>query len=90
MRCEWNEDKAKNNLVKHGVSFDEDTTIFGDPIAKTYDDPDHGLTGQRFLTIGISILQRSLVVSHTDRSGALRIISARLKTRREKRIYEDG
>jgi uncharacterized DUF497 family protein len=90
MRFEWNVGKAENNLVKHGVSFDEATTVFGDPIAKTYDDPDHGMTEQRFLTFGMSILQRFLVVSHTDRSGALRIISARPMTRRERQIYEDG
>jgi hypothetical protein len=90
MRFEWNEGKAENNLAKHGVSFDEATTVFGDPMAQTYDDPDHGIAEQRFLTYGVSILQRFLVVAHTDKSGALRIISARPMTRRERRIYEDG
>ncbi len=90
MRFEWSRDKSKNNVAKHGVSFDEATTVFGDPLAKTYGDPDHGKTEQRFLTFGVSILQRFMVVSHTDRSGALRIISARPMTRRERRNYEDG
>jgi len=90
MTFEWSEVKAESNIAKHGVSFDEATTVFGDPVAKTYDDPDHGMIEQRFLTFGVSILQRFLVVSHTDRGGALRIISARPMTRRERRIYEDG
>ena len=81
---------AENNLAKHGVSFDEATTVFGDPIAQTYDDPDHGIAEQRFLTFGMTILQRFLVVAHTDRSGALRIKSARPMTRHERCIYEDG
>lgn len=56
MRFEWNKGKAKNNLAKHGVSFDEATTVFGDPIAETYDDPDRGMAEQRFPTFGMSIL----------------------------------
>ncbi len=70
MTFEWSEVKAESNFAKHGVSFDEATTVFGDPIAKTYDDPDHGMIEQRFLTFGVSILQGFLVVSHTDRGGA--------------------
>jgi hypothetical protein len=50
MRFEWNEGKRENNLAKHGVSFDETTTVFGDPMAQTYDDPDHSMAEQRFLT----------------------------------------
>ena len=90
MDCEWNSEKAALNLRKHGVSFNEAATVFGDPLALTFNDPDHSADESRFLTFGVSSLNRLLTVSHTERGSASRIISARQTTRRERRIYEDG
>ncbi len=90
MTFQWNPDKANSNAKKHGVSFEEATTIFGDPLAVTILDPDHSVGEFRFLTTGQSRLQRFLVVAHTEREGEVRLISARLATRQEKRRYESG
>lgn len=90
MQFQWDLSKADSNLQKHGVSFEEAVTIFGDPLAATIDDPDHSVGEFRWLTIGVSRLQRLLVVSHTEREGQIRLISARLATRRERRNYESG
>ncbi|MGV0024795.1 BrnT family toxin [Phormidesmis priestleyi] len=90
MRFQWNSDKASSNVEKHGVSFEEAVTVFGDPLAVTILDPDHSVGEFRFLTTGQSRIQRLLVVSHTDREGEVRLISARLATRQEKRRYESG
>jgi len=88
MKFEWDESKARNNLRKHGVSFDEATTVFGDPLAMTYSDPYHSDEENRFLTFGDSSQGRLIVVSHTDRNGKIRPISARKMTRAERRDYE--
>jgi uncharacterized protein len=90
MEFEWDPDKATRNLAKHGVSFNEAATVFGDPLAITYSDPDHSEDEERFLTFGHTNENRLLVVSHTDREERTRIISARLATRRERKIYEEG
>lgn len=90
MDFEWNTEKAASNLRKHGISFEEAATVYGDPLALTFNDPDHSVAESRFLTFGVSSLNRILVVSHTERGGTLRIISARQTTRRERCIYEDG
>lgn len=90
MTFQWNLDKASSNIKKHGVSFEEAVTVFGDPLAITISDPDHSVGEFRFLTTGRSRLQRLLVVSHTEREGEVRLISARLATRQEKRNYESG
>jgi hypothetical protein len=90
MQFQWNPDKARSNLQKHGVSFEEAVTIFGDPLALTIDDPEHSLSEIRFLTIGFSRLQRLLVVSHTDIENQVRLISARLATSKERKNYESG
>lgn len=90
MKFEWNEQKAKANQRKHKVSFHEASTVFGDPLAITFDDPDHSIGEQRYLTFGLSRLNRLLVVAHTERADRIRIISARVTTRQEKRIYEEG
>jgi hypothetical protein len=89
MDFEWDPDKAASNLTKHGVAFAEAATVFGDPLAITYYDPDHSDEEERFLTFGESSEGRLLVVSHTDREDRIRIISARMATGRERKIYEE-
>lgn len=88
MEFEWDPEKARRNLSKHGVSFHEAATVFGDPLALTYSDPDHSGDEDRFLTFGHSAEGQLLVVSHTDREDRTRIISARRATRKERRLYE--
>jgi len=90
MEFEWDEHKATTNLQKHGVSFHEAGTVFGDTMAITYHDPDHSGIEQRFLTFGLSQSARLLAVAHTDRGRKIRIISARLVTKHERKIYEEG
>ena len=88
MQFEWDPTKAARNLTKHGVSFDEASSVFGDPLAITIGDPDHSIDEGRFLTTGLSGEQRLLVVSHVYRGGSIRIITAREATRQERRQYE--
>ena len=88
MKFEWDDSKAADNLRKHRVSFDEATTVFGDPLAVTYSDPEHSIEEYRFLTFGRSSRGRLIVVSHTDRGDKIRPISAREMTRKEKQDYE--
>lgn len=90
MQFEWDPEKAHNNVAKHGVSFEEATTVFGDPLAVTIDDPDHSHGEQRFLTTGLSRRQRLIIAAHTDREGRVRIITAREATARERSQYESG
>ena len=89
MEFEWDADKAAANIAKHGVSFHEAATVFGDPLALTYFDPDHSVDEDRYLTFGLSSEGVLLVVSHTDRGEKTRIISARRATRKEKKSYEE-
>lgn len=88
MQFEWDAQKAGQNLVKHGVSFDEASTVFGDPLAGTIFDPRHSSDELRFVTIGLSTSQRLIVVAHAERDDRIRIISARRVTRRERGKYE--
>ncbi|MFM7885155.1 MAG: BrnT family toxin [Pseudanabaena sp.] len=88
MKFQWDLVKASSNSKKHGVSFEEAVTVFGDPLAATIADPNHSIGEFRFLTIGQSRFQRLLVVSHTERNREIRLISARLATRQERRSYE--
>lgn len=90
MLFEWDPKKAAVNLDKHGVSFEEAATVFDDPLADTYDDPDHSEDEERFLTFGQSRGGRALVISHCDRADRIRLIQARPMTRREKKQYEEG
>jgi len=87
---EWDSAKAKSNLAKHGVDFREAATVFGDGLSLTVPDPDHSAGEQRYVTMGMSHLQRILVIAHTEDHDRLRIISARRATRGEKRAYEQG
>ena len=88
MRFEWDRDKAVSNRIKHGVSFDEAVTVFYDPLAATFGDPDHSVEEDRLITVGYSGQGRLLVVCHTERGGAIRIISARRATARERKRHE--
>ena len=90
MTVEWDDRKAKPNLAKHGVSFEEAATIFGDPLSLTIPDPLHSREEFRFVTVGVSSRFRTLIVVHADRSDNVRIISARIATKRERRDYEKG
>jgi len=90
MEFEWDPRKAEVNKRKHDVSFHEAATVFGDPLAITFTDPDHSIDEERYLTFGRSRFDRLLVISHADRKVRVRIISARLMTRQERRIYEEG
>ena len=88
MQFEWDPAKAARNLAKHGVSFDEASTVFGDPLAGTILDPQHSDEEPRFVTIGLSTSRRLVTVAHAEREDRIRIISARRATRRERRKYE--
>jgi uncharacterized DUF497 family protein len=90
MEFEWDSKKATANVKKHGVTFQEAATIFGDPLAITFDDPDHSMSENRYITFGLSLQKRLIVVSHTERGDRTRIINARLMDRKERRIYEEG
>jgi uncharacterized DUF497 family protein len=87
---EWDDAKAESNERRHGVSFAEAMTIFGDPLSLTGFDPGHSDEEDRYITMGTSAAGRLLIVSHTDRGDKVRLISARVATRRERRDYEDG
>jgi len=86
---EWDEEKARSNLKKHGVSFDEAATIFNDPRIATISDPDHSQDEERYVSIGKSVIMRLLSVIHTYRKERIRLISARKATRVEKKNYEN-
>jgi len=81
--------KARKNLAKHGISFDEAATVFGDPLGASVRDPDHSLGEDRYITIGLSDRFRLIIVSHADHHDRVRIISARQLTRAEKKTYEE-
>ena len=89
MEFEWDKRKAKSNENKHRVSFHEAGTVFGDPLALTFDDPDNSIDEFRLITFGISRLGKKLIVSHTNRAKKIRIISAREMTKHEVKIYEE-
>ena len=88
MQFDWDDNKAETNLTKHGVSFQEAASVFDDPLSVTFPDPDHSIAEERLIIIGHSHHGRLLFVSHTDRDGRVRVISAREVTRHEKRVYE--
>ena len=90
LRFEWDEEKAKANLKKHRVSFEEATTVFLDPFSMTIPDPDHSVEEQRFIDIGSSDKGRVLVVVYTERGSNIRIISCRKATPSERTLYEEG
>ena len=88
MRFEWDGSKAASNLKRHRVSFDEAVTVFYDPLAATFEDPDHSQDESRLVTVGYSARGRLLVVCHVERGGGVRLISARRATPRERKRHE--
>ncbi|HEY5866792.1 MAG TPA: BrnT family toxin [Candidatus Tectomicrobia bacterium] len=88
LQFEWDDDKAASNLEKHGVSFEEATTVFRDPFALIFDDEAHTIEEQREIIIGHSTRNRLLLVCFTERGARLRIFSARPATRKERQDYE--
>ena len=89
LEFEWDLRKARSNLVKHGVAFEEASTIFGDPSSLTIPDPEHSRMERRHITMGTAFNGKLLVVVHTDRGDNIRIISARRASRRECKFYEE-
>ena len=88
VQFEWDPEKARQNARKHGVHFDEAATVFFDPLSATFDDPDHSKGEQRLVTIGVSSQGPLLVVAHTERENAVRIINARPATAHERKKHE--
>jgi uncharacterized DUF497 family protein len=86
----WDLRKARSNLRKHKVSFEEAATVLNDPLSTTKLDPDHSISESRFLTLGLSCRHRLVLVAHTEDPDEIRIISARLPTRSERDAYEDN
>jgi len=86
----WNAEKAALNLSKQGVTFEEASTVFGDPLSVTVFDPGHSETESRFVIVGQSFEGKLIVVVHSELEDSIRIISARLATRREREVYEQS
>ncbi len=89
MPFDWDLGKAAANEIKHGVSFREAATVFGDPLAIFLPDEEHSIREQRLIIIGVSVRNRLMVVSHVERGSMIRIISARLPTNQERKSYEE-
>jgi uncharacterized DUF497 family protein len=87
---EWDDAKAKANLKKHGVAFVEALTVFVDPLARIFDDPDHSATEVREMIVGYSTKPRLLVVGFTERSGRVRLIHARPAIKAEQKRHEEN
>jgi uncharacterized protein len=88
---EWDPEKARDNLKKHDVSFEEATTVFTDPFALSFDDPDHSNDEKRFITIGMSDKSRIIFLAHADGAeDQIRIISARKATKTEAHDYQES
>lgn len=85
----WDRRKAAANLSKHGISFEEAASCFGDLLSLTVPDPDHSSAEVRTILLGMSSRGRLLVVSHAERRGEIRLISARAATRQERKQYEE-
>ena len=87
---EWDARKAKSNLAKHGVSFEEASTVFGDSWSLTIPDPAHSQVEERAIVLGQSHQRKLLVVVHTERGESIRFISARRASRQERKKYEES
>ena len=86
---EWDAEKADANLQKHAVSFDEASSVFGDPLSLLMPDPDHSADEERYLVLGMSARQKLLLVAFAERPPSTRLISARRATRGERKRYEE-
>jgi uncharacterized DUF497 family protein len=86
----WDKKKARRNLRDHKISFEEASTVFGDTLSRTIDDPLHSEDEDRYVIVGQSLQRRLLVVVHTIRGDTIRIISARVATPTERKDYEEG
>ena len=82
--------KARTNLRKHKVTFEEAATVLSDPMSATGADPDHSITEDRYITFGVSERGRLLVIAYTEEGETIRIISARVASKGERKIYEEG
>jgi uncharacterized protein len=89
LRFLWDSRKAASNQRRHGIGFQEATTVFDDSLSVTIPDPDHSVDEERFLLLGLSNRRRLLVVAHCEHGDSVRIISARRANRRERRTYEE-
>jgi uncharacterized protein len=90
IKFEWDTRKARQNLRKHQIDFTEASTVFADTLSITILDPDHSENEERWVTMGLSNRHRLLVVVHTEQEETIRIISARIADRLERRKYEEG
>ena len=89
-KFEWDPDKAKKNYSKHGIDFNEASSIFGDPMFITFLDEEHSFKEERYITIGLSSKGRLLLVAHAEQSDSIRIISARRATKNEEKFYQEA
>ena len=87
---EWDDKKAKLNYLKHTVTFEEASTAFGDDLSITIEDPLHSQNENRFILIGKSITNKTLIVVHIEKSDIVRIVSARNATKKEQKLYEES
>ena len=90
LRFEWDDTKARSNLSKHSISFEEASTVFGDTNSITITDPVHSLSEERYVVLGQSYKGKLMVVAHTERGENIRIISARQANRKERKTYEEN
>ncbi len=90
LQFEWDPIKARSNIAKHGVSFDEASTVFQDAMSIVIGDPLHSVDEERFVLLGQSCRNRLLVVVHTERGNRIRLISARPANRKERKYYEEN
>jgi uncharacterized protein len=90
IKFDWDRSKARLNLRKHRIDFDEASTVFADTLSITIPDPDHSEDEERWVTLGLSNRHRLLVVVHTEEDETIRLISARRADRFERRKYEEG
>jgi len=87
---EWDTEKAEKNIRKHDVSFDEAASVFDDPLFITLLDEEHSSDEERYITIGLSNMNRLLLVAHTERNDRVRVISARKATKNEEKFYQEA
>ncbi len=90
MKIDWDPNKARSNIRKHKVTFEEAATALHDTMSVTGADPDHSIGEFRYVTFGLSARGKVLVISHTDTSETIRIISARVASKGERKLYEEG